>query len=71
MVASVKTLSGRVVATVGSKTRSVRATTTALHWNGRAQDGTALPAGSYLVEVSARSNDGQSATVRQAFMTLR
>ena len=40
-------------------------------WNGRAQNGSAIPAGSYMVELSARSAAGETASVKRPFLVLR
>jgi subtilisin family serine protease len=69
--ATVKTLSGRRVATFGSPTRSAPLTGTTLHWSGRGVDGASLPAGAYLIEVTARGTDGETATVKQVYTNIR
>ena len=42
-----------------------------LRWNGRAQNGSALPVGPYVVEITARSGDGQTATVRRNLVNMK
>jgi hypothetical protein len=63
---TIRNLAGREVAmlTPGQLEQGVHA----LLWNGKSQSGTRAPAGTYLVEASARGNDGALAS---AVTTLR
>ena len=67
----VRTLSGQVVGTLGGSSRATAATTTQMVWTGRAQNGGALPAGAYQLEISVRDADGNTATVKQTVQSAR
>jgi hypothetical protein len=71
------TVRGRVT-TLGGQTlaefetgRAVSGSLTRLHWNGRAQNGAPLPAGTYLVEVTGESEGGERQTVKAPLLILR
>ncbi len=67
----VTTLSGKTVSTLTGPTRAVGSTETTLRWSGRAQDGASVPVGPYLIELRARSADGQVTTVKRPFQNMR
>ncbi|MBC8139868.1 MAG: hypothetical protein H7Y38_00345 [Armatimonadetes bacterium] len=69
--ARVTTLSGKVVSNMGGGRAAVSGGITRLLWNGRAQDGTSLPAGSYQVEVSARGEDGERVAEIRPILILK
>ena len=68
---TIRTLSGQVVGVLSGASRAAASTTTTLHWTGRAQNGAALPAGAYQLEVTVRDADGSTATAKQTVQTLR
>lgn len=69
---------GRIM-TLSGKTVSVLATGRAvsvgasinLPWNSRSQEGNALPAGNYMVEINARTENGEPATIKRPLLLLR
>lgn len=66
---NVLSASGKVMATVGS--RAASAGSVRLVWNGRDSSGRSLPAGTYLVQVRARTSDGEAVRVIQPFALVR
>ena len=71
VIGTVRTLSGKSVATLSGATRAQAGAETALHWSGRAQDGTALPAGPYVLDVTARAADGTTVRTSRTIQHLR
>ena len=67
----VRTLSGQVVSVLGGTSRATAATTTQMVWTGRAQNGSALPAGAYQLEIAVRDADGNTATIKQTVQSAR
>ena len=67
----VRTLSGQVVGVLGGASRAVSSSTTTMNWTGRAQNGSALPAGTYQIEVTVRDASGNTATEKQTVSSLR
>jgi hypothetical protein len=69
--ARITTMSGRTVNVLDSG-RSVNANDIFRgRWSGRAQDGSQLPAGPYMLEVTARStDDNETITVKKPILTL-
>lgn len=67
----VKTLSGRTVARLTGSGRAAATGQTTLRWDGRGSEGGALPAGPYVVEITARGDDGQSARAGRPVMIVR
>jgi hypothetical protein len=67
---TIKTVSGKTVATVATG-RAVTAGENRLTWNGRAQNGSPLPPGPYMLELTAETPDGEKTTVNQQFMSLQ
>ena len=68
---AIKSLSGKTVAELSGASRSTMTGATTLRWDGRARSGGTLPPGPYLVEVTARSADGQTAKFVQPIQNLR
>jgi subtilisin family serine protease len=68
---TVRTLSGQVVADLGATTRAVAFKNTSLVWNGRAQNGATVPAGPLLIELRARTAEGEVVTVKRPIQFLR
>jgi hypothetical protein len=67
----VKTLTGKVLATVASG-RSATPGENRFSWSGRSQSGAALPPGAYMVEVTARGEDGEApVTLRLPFQSIQ
>lgn len=66
----VLTLSGKVAAPIATG-RSVTVGENRLHWNGRAADGAALPAGAYLVEIKATTDEGEPVIVKRPVQLIR
>ena len=67
----VRTLGGQVVGILSGASRAAASTTTTLRWTGRAQNGAALPAGAYQLEVTLRDADGNTVTEKQTVQSLR
>lgn len=67
----IRTLNGKVVGVLSGASRAAASTNTTLHWTGRAQNGAALPAGAYQLEVTVRDADGNTATAKQTVQSLR
>jgi len=65
----VQTLTGRTMAT--SVTRARGGAEGSLFWNGRAQAGYDLPAGAYVLTITAKDSEGQVVQVRQPILSLR
>jgi hypothetical protein len=66
----VLTLGGKVAASLGTS-RAASTGENKLHWDGRAQDGANLPAGPYVVEITARSDDGQVIPRKMPMVLIR
>ncbi len=66
----VLTLNGKVVRTLAVG-RAATAGRNTLRWDSRSQEGGALPAGPYAVEITARDDDGGVATRRATVLMLR
>ena len=60
MQARILNLAGRPVKTL-CFARDCEAGTNTLIWNATSDQGTAIPNGTYLVEINARANDGTQA----------
>lgn len=69
--ARIITLSGKTVATLASGRAVTANGVTRLQWRGRSQEGNELPAGSYIVELTARGEDGALVTDKRPILTLR
>lgn len=65
----IKTLGGKTVATLATS-RAAKPGENRFTWNGRAQDGSALPPGPYVVEITARSDEGDTRTVTAPYQSL-
>ncbi|MBC7808593.1 MAG: hypothetical protein H7145_20870 [Akkermansiaceae bacterium] len=57
------TLSGKVINRLGDGGRSIVQGRRTLLWNGRSQDGSSLPAGSYTLRITAKPTDGDGLPV--------
>ena len=68
---TVKALNGKALATLSGATRSVSGTATVLRWDGRSNSGATLAPGPYLIEITARTADGQSAKFLQPVQNVR
>ena len=68
---AVKSLSGKTVAELSGASRATAGGANTLRWDGRAKSGGVVPPGPYLVEVTARSADGQTAKFVQPIQNLR
>ncbi|MDX1934075.1 MAG: S8 family serine peptidase [Capsulimonadales bacterium] len=62
---TIKSLTGVKVGSLTGVSRAVTGGTNTLRWDGRSQSGAVLPPGPYLLEITARSADGQTATFKQ------
>ncbi|MBC7808276.1 MAG: hypothetical protein H7145_19255, partial [Akkermansiaceae bacterium] len=69
--ARIMTLTGKTVNSLASGRAVVANGETRLRWNGRSQEGNQLPAGPYMVELTARGENGESAVVKRPITTLR
>ncbi|GAB4461712.1 MAG: hypothetical protein OHK0029_27450 [Armatimonadaceae bacterium] len=61
----IKTLNGKVIGDLTGATRSTANGQTTLRWNGRSRSGSPVPPGPYVLEVTARTSDGNVATYNQ------
>ena len=68
---TVRSLSGKTVATLAGATRAQAGGDATLRWNGKGQDGSAIPAGPYVLEVIARGTDGSTVRVARTIQHLR
>lgn len=71
VIGTVRSLSGKVVANLAGDSRAIARKETSLRWTGRAQDGGALPAGAYVLDISARATDGSSVRLTRTVQVLR
>jgi hypothetical protein len=69
VTAEIQTLTGRVVNRMATRGRSVGESV--LFWNGRSQEGMQLPAGAYMLTLTAKDSDGSVVQVRQPIISLR
>jgi hypothetical protein len=69
VTADVLNIAGRAVGTIQGKTSG--AGVQSLTWNGRGTSGTKVPAGRYLLRLTARTGDGQMAQSVRAFQVGR
>jgi subtilisin family serine protease len=67
---TIKNLSGMKVSSLTGVSRAVAGEITTLRWDGRSQSGAVVPPGPYMVEITARSADGQTATFKQPVQIL-
>jgi subtilisin family serine protease len=67
----IRTLSGKQVSALVGTGRAEGASETTLRWDGRGADGAALPAGPYVVEVTGRTADGQTARFSRTVQYVR
>ena len=65
----VKTVAGRAVATLAAG-RAANAGENRLQWNGKAQNGSALPPGPYIIDLVAQGEDGEIAPASRVFVTI-
>jgi hypothetical protein len=69
VTAEIQSLTGRTVTRLTTRGRSVGETS--ILWNRRSQDGSELPAGAYVLTLTAKDADGSVVQVRQPIMSLR
>ncbi|MBC7806543.1 MAG: hypothetical protein H7145_10370, partial [Akkermansiaceae bacterium] len=69
VTAEIQTLTGRTVNRLSTRGRSIGEST--LFWNGRSQEGSELPAGAYVLTLTAKDSDGSVVQVRQPIISLR
>lgn len=70
IIADVATMSGRTVARLaGTRSRANESGT--LRWDGRSEGGAALPAGTYLLTLTARGENGETARLTRPVMVIR
>jgi subtilisin family serine protease len=67
----VKALNGTVVGELSGVSRAAGNGITSLRWNGRSRNGNPVPPGPYILEITARSTDGSTATYSQPVQHLR
>jgi subtilisin family serine protease len=67
----IKSLNGTVIADLSGATRATASEPATLRWNGRSRSGAAVPPGPYVVELTARTLEGGSATFSQPFQNLQ
>ncbi len=70
VLGAVTTLSGRTVAQLAS-TRSRANQPGSMRWSGRSQDGAALPAGAYLLTLTARGDNGETVRLTRPVTVIR
>ena len=68
--AEIATLSGRIVRSLGGGRASANREMS-LSWDGKGVGGTPLPAGSYLLTLTARSDDGETVRLARPVVVLR
>lgn len=69
--ASVRTLSGKVVNVLSGATRGVSQDKMVLRWNGRSREGSEVPSGPYILEITARTDEGETVTVKRPITYLQ
>ena len=69
--ARVLTLSGKIVSNMDGGRAAVAGSETRILWNGRAQNGSTLPAGAYNIELTARDDDGNLVTELRPVTIIR
>lgn len=67
----IETLNGRPVATLVGSSRAEAGNETTLRWDGKSKDGALVPAGPYMVKLTARSADGQLQTKQLMIQLVR
>lgn len=68
---SIVTTSGREIRTLASSGRVQPGTEVSLYWDGRGKDGAVVPAGPYVVKVSAKTADGQQQNLQRMVQILK
>ncbi|GAB4466386.1 MAG: hypothetical protein OHK0029_37650 [Armatimonadaceae bacterium] len=68
--AEVSSLNGRMVRRLAT-TRSAEGGSFRISWDGRSQDGSALPPGAYNIVITAQTDDGNRVQVRRVISVLR
>ncbi len=71
VTARIVTLTGRTVNSLATGRAVTADGITRLRWNGRSQEGDQLPAGSYIVELTALGDDGELVTDKRPITTAR
>ncbi|MBC8134505.1 MAG: hypothetical protein H8F28_01290 [Fibrella sp.] len=69
--ATVRTLTGKVVNVLSGATRAVGQGDVLLRWNGRSREGSEVPSGPYVLEITARTDDGETTTVKRPITYLQ
>jgi hypothetical protein len=69
--ASVRTLSGKVINVLSGATRGVSQDKMVLRWNGRSREGSEVPSGPYILEITARTDEGETVTVKRPITYLQ
>jgi len=67
----IETLNGKPLANLIGSSRAEVGTDSVLRWDGRTKDGTLVPAGPYMVKLTARSVDGQLQTKQLMIQLVR
>lgn len=73
VTARITTITGKPIAPLGGSgaTRAAAAQELTLRWDGRSANGGPVPVGGYLVEITARSSDGQVTTIKRPIQFTR
>lgn len=69
--ARIKTLSGKVVDVLSGATRGVGQQEMVLRWRGRTSEGSEVPSGPYVLEITARTDEGETVTVKRPITYLQ
>ncbi len=69
--ATVQTLSGKVVNVLNGPTRAVASGDVLLQWDGRSREGSGVPSGAYVLEITARTDSGEVTTVKRPITYLQ
>ena len=69
--AVVTTVTGKVVSTALGVTRATTGGDVSLHWDGKAADGTSVPAGPYRLEIKVVGGDNEQVVVHRMVQVVR
>lgn len=69
--AVVTTVTGKVVSTALGVTRSTSGGDVSLHWDGKASDGSSVPAGPYRLEIKVVGGDNEQVVVHRMVQVVR
>ncbi len=69
--ATIRTMTGQIVNDLSGATRAVGQGDVLLRWNGRSREGSEVASGPYVLEITARTDEGETTTVKRPITYLQ